>query len=82
MAAFHQAHFAKINVGYATRVAMIAELVGATTGVGFQLLSSQEMFDMPGAIAWTLVLIAFLLIAQYSLKLAENWLLRYRPVTT
>lgn len=69
----------KINVGYATRVAMIAELVGATTGVGYQLLSAQEMFDMPGAIAWTLVLIAFLLISQFFLNKTERRLLRYRP---
>lgn len=71
----------KINVGYATRVAMVAELVGATTGVGFQLLSSQEMFDMAGAIAWTMMLIVFLLISQFSLERAEGWLLRYRPPT-
>ena len=71
----------KINVGYATRVAMIAELVGATTGVGFQLLSSQEMFDMPGAIAWTLVLVTFLLLSQFSLGKAEGRLLSYRPST-
>ena len=71
----------KINVGYATRVAMVAELVGATTGVGYQLLSSQELFDMPGAIAWTMVLIVFLLIAQTSLNKTERWLLRYRPST-
>ena len=71
----------KINVGYATRVAIVAELVGATTGVGFQLLSSQEMFDMAGAIAWTMMLIVFLLISQYSLERAEGLLLRYRPPT-
>lgn len=71
----------KINVGYGTRVAMVAELVGATTGVGYQLLSSQELFDMPGAIAWTLMLITFLLISQTSLNKAESWLLRYRPPT-
>lgn len=69
----------KINVGYATRVAMVAELVGATTGVGYQLLSSEERFDMAGAIAWTMVLVVFLLIAQASLKKLESWLLRYRP---
>lgn len=71
----------KINVGYGTRVAMVAELVGATAGVGFQLLSSQEMFDMPGAIAWTLMLVMFLLISQKFLSKAESRLLRYRPPT-
>ena len=71
----------KINVGYATRVAMVAELVGATAGVGFQLLSAQEMFDMPGAIAWTLVLVTFLLLSQFLLGRAESKLLSYRPST-
>jgi len=71
----------KINLGYAIRVAMVAELVGATTGVGFQLLSSQEMFDMAGAIAWTMMLIVFLMISQFSLERVEGWLLRYRPPT-
>ncbi len=71
----------KINVGYATRVAMVAELVGATAGVGFQLLSAQELFDMPGAIAWTLVLVTFLLLSQFILGRAEGKLLSYRPST-
>jgi NitT/TauT family transport system permease protein len=71
----------KINVGYATRVAMVAELVGATTGVGFQLLSSQEHFDMPGAIAWTMILVTFLLISQFFLGRTESRLLSYRPST-
>jgi len=69
----------KINVGYATRVAMVAELVGATAGVGFQLLSAQELFDMPGAIAWTLVLVTFLLLSQFILGKTESKLLSYRP---
>lgn len=69
----------KINVGYATRVAMVAELVGATAGVGFQLLSAQELFDMPGAIAWTLVLVTFLLLSQFFLGKTESKLLSYRP---
>jgi len=59
---------------------MIAELVGATTGVGFQLLSAQEKFDMPAAIAWTLVLVVFLLLSQFSLEIMEKNLLKYRPV--
>ena len=71
----------KINVGYATRVAMVAELVGATAGVGYQLLSAQELFDMPGAIAWTLVLVMFLLLSQLFLGETEKRLLSYRPST-
>src|SRR5919202_6772841 len=47
----------KVNVGNATRVAVVAELVGATLGVGYQLLSAQQVFNMAGAIARTIDLV-------------------------
>lgn len=71
----------KVNLGNATRVVLVAELVGATVGVGYQLSSAQQMFNMAAAIAWTLVLILFVLLAQKVLTVLENYLLRYRPQT-
>ena len=44
----------KVNLGNASRVVVVAELVGATDGVGYQLLQQQQLFDMAGALAWTL----------------------------
>ena len=70
----------KINLGYATRVVIVAELVGATLGVGNQLLIAQELFRMEAAIAWTLVLVLFLLVSQQIIIQIENYVLRYRPV--
>ena len=63
-----------------SRVVVVAELVGATGGVGYELLQQQQIFDMAGAIAWTLVLVIFVLIVQGVITLIENHALRYRAV--
>ena len=54
----------KVNLGNASRVVVVAELVGATGGVGYELLQQQQLFDMAGALAWTLQLVFFVLIVQ------------------
>ncbi len=69
----------KVNLGSASRVAVVAELVGATGGIGYELLQQQQLFDMAGAIAWTIVLVIFVLVMQRILTFLETRLLRYRP---
>ncbi len=71
----------KINLGNAARVVVVAELVGATGGVGYELLRQQQLFDMAGALAWTIQLVLFVLVVQQLIVWVENWLLRYRPVS-
>jgi NitT/TauT family transport system permease protein len=71
----------KVNIGNAARVVVVAELVGATGGVGYELLRQQQLFDMAGAIAWTLQLVLFVLLAQQTIVFIENFVLRYRPVS-
>ena len=71
----------KVNLGNAARVVVVAELVGATGGVGYQLLRQQQLFDMAGAIAWTLQLVLFVLIVQQTIVAIENHALRYRAVS-
>ena len=71
----------KVNLGNAARVVVVAELVGATGGVGYQLLQQQQLFDMAGALAWTLQLVFFVLIVQGALTLIENTAFRYRAVS-
>jgi ABC-type nitrate/sulfonate/bicarbonate transport system permease component len=71
----------KVNLGNSARVVVVAELVGATGGVGYQLLLQQQLFDMAGAIAWTLQLVIFVLVTQSILGLIEAYLLRYRAVS-
>jgi NitT/TauT family transport system permease protein len=71
----------KVNLGNASRVVVVAELVGATGGVGYELLLQQQLFDMAGAIAWTLVLVIFVLIVQQIITLIERHALKYRAVS-
>ena len=71
----------KVNLGNAARVVVVAELVGATGGVGYQLLRQQQLFDMAGAMAWTLQLVLFVLIVQQTITAIENWALRYRAMS-
>jgi NitT/TauT family transport system permease protein len=68
----------KVNLGNASRVVVVAELVGATGGVGYELLQQQQIFDMAGAVAWTLVLVIFVLVVQGVITLIETRALRYR----
>lgn len=71
----------KVNIGNAARVVVVAELVGATGGVGYQLLRQQQLFDMAGAIAWTLQLVLFVLVVQQAIVAIEGFVLRYRAVS-
>ena len=71
----------KVNLGNAARVVVVAELVGATGGVGYELLRQQQLFDMAGAMAWTLQLVLFVLIVQQTITAIETWALRYRAVS-
>jgi ABC-type nitrate/sulfonate/bicarbonate transport system permease component len=71
----------KVNLGNAARVVVVAELVGATGGVGYQLLRQQQLFDMAGAMAWTLQLVLFVLIVQQTINAIETYALRYRAVS-
>ncbi len=71
----------KVNLGNAARVVVVAELVGATGGVGYQLLRQQQLFDMAGALAWTLQLVLFVLVVQQAIVAIENFVLRYRAVS-
>jgi NitT/TauT family transport system permease protein len=71
----------KVNLGNASRVVVVAELVGATGGIGYELLQQQQVFDMAGALAWTLQLVFFVLIMQYLITLIEQRAFRYRAVS-
>jgi NitT/TauT family transport system permease protein len=68
-----------VNLGNGVRVAVVAELIGSTVGVGFQLLQAQSVFDMAGAMAWTLSLVALLFVYQGIIVFAERKLLAWRP---
>lgn len=68
----------KINLSLAIRVVTIAELVGAVTGIGYQLAVAQELFSVADVFAWTLVLVIMLFIAESLVTLLERRKLSWR----
>lgn len=68
----------RINLGTATRVTITAELLAGNSGIGYYLRNAQEQFRMDVAIAWTLVLVVFVILTDLALALLEKRLLRWR----
>src|SRR5262245_50929092 len=71
----------KVNIGNASRVVVVAELVGASEGIGYQLLQQQQLFDMAGALAWTMQIVIFVVLVQQIIALIEAGALRYRATS-
>ena len=69
----------KVVLGYATRIVIIAELVGAAMGIGAQLQLAQEFFEIASIYAWTLLLMVFVLISEAMIERSESHLLKWRP---
>ncbi len=68
----------RINIGNATRVTIMAELLGGISGIGHQLRLAQELFRMDQVIVWTAVLVVFVIASNAILSAIESWLLRWR----
>jgi NitT/TauT family transport system permease protein len=68
----------KINLSLAIRVVTMAELVGAISGIGYGLVIAQELFSVADVFAWTLVLVIILFLAEATLTMVENRMLRWR----
>jgi NitT/TauT family transport system permease protein len=66
------------NLGNGTRVTIFAELLGGVSGIGYQLRLSQELFRMDRAIAWTVVLVAFVVVTNIALSRLERRVLKWR----
>jgi NitT/TauT family transport system permease protein len=68
----------RINLGNGTRVTIMAELLGGISGIGQQLRLAQELFRMDRAIAWTAVLVAFVVATNIMLSFLERKTLAWR----
>jgi NitT/TauT family transport system permease protein len=69
----------KVSIGFAVRVVIVAELVGAATGVGYRMVQQQSLLNMSGVLAWTLVLVLMGLALQRLITKSEQTLLKWRP---
>ena len=68
----------RINVGNATRMTIMAELLGGISGIGQQLRQAEEVFRMDQVIVWTIVLMAFVLLSNQLLSAFERRALKWR----
>ncbi|PWC19537.1 ABC transporter permease [Brenneria corticis] len=68
----------RVNIGTGARVVVFAELLGGVSGVGYQLRIAEEQFLMDQVLAWTVVLVFWILVCDNLLKIFENKMLRAR----
>lgn len=68
----------KSNIGYAARVVVVAELVGASVGIGRELLVAQSQFNIVDIFAWTFVLVTIMLSLQAVLLIFERTQINWR----
>jgi NitT/TauT family transport system permease protein len=68
----------KINLSLSIRVVTMAELVGATSGIGYGLHIANELFSVADVFAWTLVLVVILMATQVVVTRIERRVLVWR----
>jgi len=68
----------KVNLSLSIRVVTMAELVGATSGIGYALMQANETFSVADVFAWTVVLVVILMLAQVAVTRVERRLLVWR----
>jgi NitT/TauT family transport system permease protein len=73
--------FAALRYGFsiAWKIATLAELFGASRGVGFMIRREFERFSMAGMLAWILLFCAFALLLEALLRLGSRRYFRWRP---
>ena len=73
----------KIAVGMRTALSValilmvISEMIGSTNGLGFQVLSAQRSFDVPGTYAGVIVIGVVGLVVSLGFVVAEGWIMRW-----
>ncbi|MEM4302675.1 MAG: ABC transporter permease subunit [Candidatus Caldarchaeum sp.] len=72
----------KAAIGLSVRVILVAELVGATSGVGYVMFVNQSVFNMGGIIAWTLVMVGIGLMLELVIGRSEKKFLGWRMQPT
>jgi NitT/TauT family transport system permease protein len=73
---------ARLAFGFGWRVSLVAETLGATNGIGFRLRQAADLVQTDQVFAWTLTLIAMMVVLEIMiLKPLENHLFRWKKPT-
>lgn len=70
----------RYGFGIAWKITVFVELIGMSSGVGYQLNYEFQVFNMPGVFAWTVFFTIVMLIIEIGIfKPLEQWMFRWRP---
>jgi NitT/TauT family transport system permease protein len=70
---------ARLAFGFGWRVSLVAETLGASSGVGYRLRQASDLIQTDQVFAWTIVQIAMMLVIEIGLlRPAERHLFRWR----
>ena len=70
---------ARLAFGFGARVVLVAETLGASSGIGYRLRQAADLVQTDQVFAWTLTLVLLMLILEYGvLKPMETWLFSWR----
>jgi len=69
----------RLAFGFGWRVSLVAETIGAGSGIGYRLRLAADMVQSAQVFAWTVLLIAFMMLFESGLiKPLEKWLFRWK----
>ena len=70
----------RYGIGIAWKVAVVVELMGATSGVGYMLNYWFGLFSMRHVLAWTIYLVLVMLVMEFGIiRILEARALRWKP---
>jgi NitT/TauT family transport system permease protein len=70
---------ARLAFGFGWRVSLVAETLGASSGVGYRLRQASDLIQTDQVFAWTIAQIAMMLVIEIGfLQPAERYLFRWR----
>jgi NitT/TauT family transport system permease protein len=70
---------ARLAFGFGWRVSLVAETLGASSGVGYRLRQASDLIQTDQVFAWTITQIAMMLVIEIGfLQPAERYLFRWR----
>jgi NitT/TauT family transport system permease protein len=68
----------RLSLSFAGRIAVFAEAISAGTGIGAEMMLTNQLFDTAGLIAWTFMLIVMLSTMDGILELLEKRWFKWR----
>jgi ABC-type nitrate/sulfonate/bicarbonate transport system permease component len=68
----------RVSLSFGGRIAVFAEALSASTGIGAAMYAMNQVFDSAGIIAWTFVLVAVLMLLDGALGQAEARWFKWR----